>query len=274
MSDRSHDLFADAELAEFIEGFNALDLPPAEQLGAAAMRGAAEERARARPPGPALHRVTDVVLPDSSVTVRVYRPTPDADAVVIYLHGGGWVIGDLETHDRACRRLAATSGVVVVAVDYRRAPEHPWPAAVDDAVAAFGWVGTEPAELGGPIRTVGIAGDSAGGTTAALACLRLRDLASPLLPSHVALIYANSDFTLSGTTMETKGHGFGLDRRDIEWFNRQWVPDESRWADPDVSPLVADAAGFPPTLMITCEHDPLRDRVATDIGQALGALGH
>lgn len=181
-SPASHE-FADAELAEFIANFNALGLPPAEQLGATAMRAAADERARERPLGPELHKIVDAVLPESLVEVRVYRPTPETDATLVYLHGGGWVIGDLDTHDRACRRLAATSGVVVVAVDYRRAPEHPWPAAVDDAIAVIDWIHTEPRELGGPIRAVGIAGDSAGGTSAALACLRLRDQDSESLPA-------------------------------------------------------------------------------------------
>jgi acetyl esterase len=260
MSPAPRDVFADTELAEFIASLNALELPPAARLGATALRSAADERARERPAGPDMHETIEVELPVQSVSVRVYRPTPDADAVLVYLHGGGWVIGNLETHDRACRRLASTSGVVVVAVDYRTAPEHPWPAAVDDAVAAIEWIRGAPGELGRPIRRLGIAGDSAGGTIAALACLRLRDQGSDSLPSFVALIYPTTDLTLSGDSMDTKGHGFGLDRANIEWFNRQWVPDESRWADPDVSPLHADVAGFPPTLVVTCEHDPLRDQ--------------
>lgn len=254
------DEFADTQLAEFIHGLNSLNIPPAEQLGAAALRAAAEERARERPAGPDLFEVVDVVLPESTVTVRIYRPDVDADAVLVFLHGGGWVIGDLETHDRACRRLALRSGTVVVAVDYRRAPEHPWPAAIEDSIAAIEWVWSGPSELHRPPRVIGIAGDSAGGTTAALACLRLRDEGSPALPSFVALLYANSDLTLSGVSMVEKGHGFALDREDIEWFGRQWVPDASRWIEPEVSPIYAELSGFPPTLVVTCEHDPLRDQ--------------
>src|SRR5207342_1372318 len=113
-----------------------------------------------------------VVIPPFGLPARLYRPDAGPTGIVVYLHGGGWVIGDLETHDRACRRLAAASGLAVLAVDYRRAPEHPFPAAVDDAVAALRWVATRPVELGPFTGAVAVAGDSAGGTLASLACLR------------------------------------------------------------------------------------------------------
>jgi acetyl esterase len=180
---------------------------------------------------------------------------------VLYLHGGGWVIGDLETHDRACRRLAFSSGVCVLALDYRRAPEHPWPAAVDDAVASLRWIASHPSELGLAPTAVAVAGDSAGGTTAALACVRVRDEAPEALPRVQALIYANTDLGNSGASIHEKRHGFGLDVADIEWFNSQWVPDPSMLSDPRVSPLfVSDLSGLPAAIVITCEHDPLRDQ--------------
>jgi len=149
----------------------------------------------------------------------------------------------------------------VLALDYRRAPEHPWPAAVDDAVAALRWIASGPAELDQRPGALGIAGDSAGGTIAALACLRVRDEAPEASPALQVLIYANTDLADSSPSMHEKGHGNGLDVADIEWFNSQWVPDPSKRRDPQVSPLHApDLTDLPAAVVITCEHDPLRDQ--------------
>jgi acetyl esterase len=255
------DAFADAELGAFIDEYNALGLPPAAELGAASMRAAAEARASQRPKGPDLSSVRDLVIEPGHVGARLYRVTTEPAPLVLYLHGGGWVIGDLETHDRACRRLASSSGASVLALDYRRAPEHPWPAAVDDAVAALTWVASRPSVLDPQPTSVAIAGDSAGGTTATLACLRVRDEAPSAAPSLQVLLYANTDLTGSGASMEEKGHGFGLDLADIQWFNSQWVPDPAMLADPRVSPLrEPDLSALPQAIVITCEHDPLRDQ--------------
>ena len=252
---------ADDELTAFLNDFNARQIPPAAETGAAAMRAATEQRAAARPKGPEMCSVVDLAVPPNGRPARLYRPTAAATALVLYLHGGGWVIGDLETHDRACRRLAASSGAAVLALDYRRAPEHPWPAAVDDAVDALRWIASRPGELGLAPTALAIAGDSAGGTTAALACVRVRDEAPDAAPDVQVLIYANTDLGNSGASMVEKGHGYGLDVADIAWFNSQWVPDATMLTDPRVSPLlVPDLAGLPAAIVITCEHDPLRDQ--------------
>jgi len=132
---------------------------------------------------------------------------------------------------------------------------------VDDAVDALRWIASEPAELAPHPPRLAIAGDSAGGTTATLACLRLRDEAPALLPDVQVLVYANTDLSGSGASMEEEGHGFGLERADIEWFNAQWVPDRDLLTDPGVSPLRApDVTGLPRAIVVTCEHDPLRDQ--------------
>lgn len=252
---------ADAELTAFIAEFNALQLPPAAAIGAEALRAAAEERAATRPKGPEMYAVDDLDVPPLGLRARLYRPTAAPAALVLFLHGGGWVIGDLDTHDRACRRLAATSGVSVLALDYRRAPEHPWPAAVDDAVNALRWIASRPTELAMRPSAVAIAGDSAGGMTGALACLRIRDEAPEVLPDAQLLIYANTDLADSGGSMLEEGHGYGLEIADIEWFNSQWVPDRGMLTDPRVSPLYApDLERLPAATVITCEHDPLRDQ--------------
>src|SRR3954454_3267850 len=250
-------VFADDELGSFVDGLYAQQLPSAAKTGAAALRAAAERRAAERPKGPEMDAVRDLTAPRGAQPARLYRPAHVATALVFSLHGGGWVIGDLETHDRACRRLAASSGAAVLALDYRRAPEHPWPAAVDDAVAAIRWIASRPSELEVAPATVAIAGDSAGGTIAALACMRLRDEAPEALPTVQVLIYANTDLGNSGASMREKGHGFGLELADIEWFNSQWVPAASMRTDPRASPLcVSDLSGLPDAMVITNEHDP------------------
>jgi acetyl esterase len=254
-------VFADQELAAFMDELRKQPGLSAAEMGPAALRQGAEQRAATRPKGPEMHAVRTLSAPPDGRPARLYRPTPSATALTVYLHGGGWVIGDLETHDRGCRRLALSSGSSVLALDYRRAPEHPWPAAVDDAVAALRWVASGPSELEMTPTAVGVAGDSAGGTTAALACLRLRDETPDALPNVQALLYPNTDLSNSGASMQEKGHGFGLELGDIEWFNSQWVPDRSLLTDPRVSPLfVPDLSGLPAAIVITCEHDPLRDQ--------------
>lgn len=253
--------FADDELAAYLDDLNAQHLPSASEAGPVALRRASEERAAARPKGPEMHAVDNLFAPPGGCPARLYQPAPGATALVLDLHGGGWVIGDLETHDRACRRLAFSSGASVLALDYRRAPEHPWPAAVDDAVAALRWIASQPSGLQIAPTSVAIAGDSAGGTTAALACVRVRDEAPGALPELQLLIYANTDLANSGASIREKGHGFGLDVADIEWFSSQWVPDRLLLTDPRVSPLfVPDLSGLPAAIVITCEHDPLRDQ--------------
>jgi acetyl esterase len=252
------DHLADPELAAFLKDIYARGVPPAAQTGAAAMRAGAAQRAAARPPGPRL-TVTDLAVP-GGCPARLYRPDGAGPALALFLHGGGFVIGDLDTHDRACRRLADRSRVAVLALDYRLAPEHPWPAAVDDAVAALRWIASGPAVLGRPpAAPVAVAGDSAGGMLGALACLRLRG--EDAAPAVQVLCYANTDLTNPGASVQEEGHGFGLEAGDVEWYGEQWVPDPALRADPRVSPLrEPDLSGLPAAVVITCEHDPLRDQ--------------
>jgi acetyl esterase len=195
------------------------------------------------------------------VAARLYRPAAGPAPLVVYLHGGGWTIGSVGSHDRVCRRLARDAQCAVLSLDYRLAPEHPWPASVDDTVAALRWVASAPDDLGDePPGAVAVAGDSAGGTLAALACLRLRDEAPAALPDVQALLYANTDLTGSQPSVREKATGWGLDASVVRFFNTQWVPDESRWSDPGVTPLFApDLRGLPRALVVTAEHDVLRD---------------
>lgn len=251
-------VLADVELAAFVEGGRQMAGPTARQLGPAAMREAQRERVKSRPRGPELASVEDIAIP-GGVVVRLYRPTLDPCPLVVFLHGGMWTIGDLESHDRVCRRLSVGAQVVVVAVDFRRAPEHPWPTAVDDATHVVRWAFDHQARLAGADRALVIAGDSSGGNLAALTCLRLRAESGPL-PSAQALAYPNTDLTLSQPSVAVNASGWGLSADDVAWGAELWVPDPAMRADPRVSPLCArDLSGLPPAVIVTAEHDPLRD---------------
>jgi acetyl esterase len=250
---------ADAELTAFIAAVRQDPGLPARAVGAAELRRAQRLRVDARPRGPELAHVEELTVGPAAVGVRRYRPSAAHGPLVVFLHGGMWTIGDLESHDRLCRRLAFRTGAAVLSVDFRRAPEHPWPAAVDDCVDVVRWAvagGDSGTGAAGP--TV-VMGDSSGGNLAALTCLRLRDEGGPL-PAAQILAYPNTDLTLSCPSARSKATGWGLAADDVAWGAEQWVPDASRRAAPEVSPLfAADLAGLPPAVVITAEHDPLRD---------------
>jgi acetyl esterase len=236
--------------------------PPAP-LDVAALR-----RPRERPPGPELDHVEDLVAPgDPPVRVRLYRPGAEPRPLVVYVHGGGFVFGDLESHDRACRRLARLADAAVLAVDVRRAPEHPAPAAIADAVAAATW---RPDALGALTGTPALAGDSSGGTVALLAARELAARGTPA--SALWLACPNADLTLSQPSVREKGHGWGLDAAALAWFVAQWLPAPTPAALARFSPLHTDLAGLPPTLLATAEHDPLRDE-GTALAARLRAAG-
>lgn len=244
--------FADPQIAGILQAPSPIAAPDVEQ-----MRLAVAERASATPRGPELPEVRDVEVAD--LPARLYRPGASTGPLVLYLHGGGWTIGGIESYDRLARRFAAASGCDVLLLEYRLAPEHPWPAAVDDTVAALRWMADRPSAL--PAFTaVAVAGDSAGGTLATLACIRLRAEHPGALPDLQVLVYANTDLTGSQPSMREKATGFGLTADAVRFFNDQWVPDHALRDDPRVSPLHApDLQGLPPALIVTAEHDPLRD---------------
>jgi acetyl esterase len=201
--------------------------------------------------------------PAGDIPVRVYVPTADPGPrpVLVYFHGGGWVIGDLETHDGTVRALAAASGVTVVSVDYRLAPEHPFPAAVDDCLAAVRWVadsGNATALDIDPGR-VAVGGDSAGGNLAAVVVQQLRD-DGPAVRFQL-LVYPVTDARLSHPSIDQNADGYLLTKADMVWFREHYVGDHG-WTDPLVSPLLATeeaVRGVAPALVITAEYDPLRD---------------
>jgi acetyl esterase len=190
------------------------------------------------------------------VRVRVYRPDgAEPLPAIVYLHGGGWVVGSIESHDPLCRALAARTPAVVVSVDYRLAPEHPFPAAVDDAWTATRWVAEHASELGADPAAVVVAGDSAGGNLAAVVAIRARGR-RPALALQV-LIYPVTDQDLDSPGYERFGVALNLTRAKMEWYWRQYAADAEA-THTDASPLRAPAlSGVAPALVQTAEHDPL-----------------
>lgn len=212
--------------------------------------------------------------PGGELAIRVYRRFGSAAAppAIVYLHGGGWVTGDLDTHDGTCRLLANVTGCVVVAVDYRLAPEHQFPAAVEDAVAAYVWVHEHAGELSIEPGRVGVLGDSAGGNLSAVLALETRRLhIAP--PVAQGLVYPAVDMEFRFPSHQTAGAGFGLDRAAMEWFRSQYLPSKEDWRSPRVSPMYAgDLSGLAPALVVTAGFDPLRDE-GKAYADALAAAG-
>lgn len=214
-------------------------------------------------PGEEVHQVDDrhVRTDAGDLGVRVYTPVQavaTAAPLLVWFHGGGWVIGDLETADAVCRALANRSGAVVVSVDYRLAPEHPFPAAPDDAMAAVLWAVENTDLLGADPGRVAVGGDSAGGNLAAVVAQRCRDEFGPALAFQL-LVYPVTDLTLSHPSVSANGEGYLLTRTGLEWFRACYLG-EGDPAQPWCSPLYAkDLSGLPPALVVTAELDPLRD---------------
>jgi acetyl esterase len=246
-------LTADAFRQLFRESLGALDAAgggePAEDVGALTIAG---------PGGP--------------LRLRVYRP---AGAVapaplVVFFHGGGWVIGDIDTHDGSCRILSRRTGAVVVSVDYRLAPEHRFPAALDDCEAAVSWVADHGTELGGDAGRLGVAGDSAGGNLAAAVSQRARRRGAPAIKAQ-ALVYPATDFSTVRPSFEANGEGYLLTADAVRWFTTQYLGDHDR-TDPEASPLLGRLEGLPPAVVATAEFDPLRDE-GRAYAEALGKAG-
>ena len=226
-------------------------------------------------------RDLDAEGPHGSIPMRLYRPriadekSASALPVLVYYHGGGWVIGDLDTHDTLCREIANASGVAVVAVDYRLSPEHRFPVAFDDSLAATRWVHAHAHELGLDPERLAVGGDSAGGNLAAVIALAARDQidGSKLPIAFQLLIYPATDARCSHPSHTTNGQGYLLTSDTIRYFHDHYIDDAKHDLDWRASPLLhTDHSRLPPALVITAGYDPLRDegldyaRVLADAG--------
>ena len=218
--------------------------------------------------------VQDTTVPGAAgpLKARIYRPEGAGPfPTVAFFHGGGYVIGDLDTHDNTCRDICRGAQAVVVSVDYRLAPEHPFPAGIDDAVAATQWVIAHAGELGGN-ATVAVAGDSAGGNFSAVVAQQLRDAGIPLAAQF--LIYPAVDHAdASHPSVEQNGKGYFLEAETMAWFYNHYAGGFGDTLDPRLAPLQAKSlANLPPAVVVTAEFDPLRDAAIAYVA-ALNAAG-
>ena len=222
-----------------------------------------ERRSFTQPPALTMAEVRDLSAPGPAgpIGLRYYRPStaPASSGARVYYHGGGWVIGDLDTHDVLCRELAHRSGCVVLAVDYRLGPEHPFPAAVDDCLAATRWVHAQGQSLGIDASRIALGGDSAGGNLATVTALGLRD-GEGFKPRFQLLIYPGTDMRAIAPSHTSNGQGYMLTADTIAYFRGKYISDEQKWSDWRASPLLhKDLSKLPPALVLTAGYDPLRD---------------
>jgi len=248
-------------------------VPPTHTLTPAQARSFyRDRRGFTQPEPPPMAEVQDLMA--GPVPVRLYRPTATQtpQPVLVYLHGGGWTIGDLDTHDVLCRQLARDGACAVVSVDYRMGPEHRFPAAVEDCVEAFAWVQAQAQALHLDASRMAVGGDSAGGNLAAALCLVQREAGRPM-PAFQLLIYPATDMRAVAPSHTTNGQGYMLTNDSIHWYRGNYIGDQADWSDWRASPLLAQShAGLPPALVLTAGFDPLRDE-GLQYANALSAAG-
>jgi acetyl esterase len=252
-------------------------------IGGSEIMPVAEKRAQRRRDarvfsGPRIEveRTEEIEIPtaDGPLGARLYVPYGIADPapLIVYFHGGGHVIGDLDTHDQPCRFFAREVQALVLAIDYRLGPEHPFPAAVDDALAGFRWACAEASRLGADPERIAVAGDSAGGNLAAVVCQLARDEGGPR-PRFQALIYPVIDYSDKRRSYELFGEGFFLTSEEMDWYRDNYFAAAEDRGDPRASPiLAADLSNLPPAHVVTSGFDPLRDE-GEDYARALEQAG-
>ena len=252
----------DPQVKAVLDMLEAMNAPPLGTLSPAETRIASVAR---RPDGvepEAVHSVEDRTIPGpgGEIPVRVYTPSADAALpLTVYFHGGGWVIGDLESEDARCRSIANQAGCVVLSVDYRLAPEDPFPASWEDAYAATKWAAEHADELGIDVARIAVAGSSAGANLAAVVAQQARDGGGPALV-HQALVYPVTDHAMDTASYSENAEGYLLTRHSMQWFWGHYLGEDGDGSAPTASPLRAEnLGGLPSALVITAEFDPLRD---------------
>jgi acetyl esterase len=254
--------FVRPDVRKFLDFLNALPGPRSHQVGAIearAMMHASRHVADAPVGELAVIRNLAAPGPAGAIPLRLYdaRETRDPGPVMVFYHGGGFVLGDLDTHEPFCAEMARLLDLPVVAVNYRLAPEHPWPAGPEDAIAAARWIAGSPEALGRQVTGLVVAGDSAGGNLAIVASLALRDepAAVPVLVQWP--IYPAADPAKGYPSFTDFAEGYLLTREGMHWFDQCYRPDATDWR---YAPLVKSQAGMPPTLVVTASLDPIRDQ--------------
>jgi acetyl esterase len=252
----------DPQARQFLDQIAASGFPQLHEMPVPEARQAILAFAQMSASSVPVARVEDRTIPGPAgdIPVRIYTPEGRAPLpILVYLHGGGWVIGSLETHDPICRQLANGAGCVVVSVDYRLAPEHPYPAAAEDAYAAARGVHANAASLGGDPKRIAVGGDSAGGNLSAVVSLMARDRGGPPLV-HQLLVYPVTDAPGPTASYRDNGRDYFLTTDMMQWFWNHYLGKDPGCRDAYACPLRArDLRGLPPALVITAELDPLRD---------------
>lgn len=242
-----------------------LDLPPRPALSVDGARAALNAVLIADEPAEPVADVRDYPIPvtDGEITVRAYRPDGDGPfPMLVYFHGGGWVRGNVDTHDDLCRSITNEAGCVVLSVDYRRAPEHPFPIPHDDAYEATLWAAEFAEVVDGDPERIAVGGDSAGGNLAASVALRARDAGGPSL-AYQLLLYPITDYAFDTDSYRENAEGYMLTRRGMQWYWDHYLERELDGRHPYASPLQArDLGGLPPAMVLTAGYDPLRDEGA------------
>jgi acetyl esterase/lipase len=251
----------DPDARAILDVIEAAGLPPLQMLSVAEARERTRSALVLRRPSVALQEIVDLAIPAPSgpLKLRTYRPTAGPLPVALFLHGGGWTLNDLDTHDHLCRKLAKRSGWLIASLDFRRAPEHRHPAALEDAYCAYLWLLENAADFGGDPARRALIGESSGATTAATLSLLLRQRGTPM-PSYQVLAYPVTDQFDRWPSYEKYGSGYLLDRDLIRWYFDQYLPESWTADDPMIFPMAEqDVGGLPATLMVTAEFDPLKD---------------
>jgi len=250
------------QIAAIMNMLTSREMPPLEMISPQAYRAAMKMPAEHWPvPEPVAHvRNTSIVGPGGDIPVRIYRPeAPGPLPLLVYFHGGGFVIGDLDTHDNLGRAFCNALQAVVVSVDYRLAPEHKFPAAVEDAYAAACWAAVQAKELGGDAARLIIGGDSAGGNLAAVVCQLAKARGAPAI-AHQMLIYPMCDMDLERASYRRLGKGYFLETEMVQWFWDHYLEGAAEAPDARAFPLRSeDLTALPPATVVTGEYDPLKD---------------
>ena len=265
----------DYSTAAYLELAAEAGLKPLVECTVEELRARGPAAIAAAGPGPEMARVEEHSIPveGGEITARLLAPIEQSHGVIVYYHGGGWVLGSIDQSDTLGRKLAERTSCAVVLVEYRLAPEHPYPTPVEDAWAALEWSAGRLEELAGRSNVpLVVAGDSAGGNLAAVMAQRARDRGGPHIDLQV-LVYPVMDADFSRPSYLEPPLDYTLSREGMEWFWERYVPDESRRLEPDASPLrAADLSGLAPAVVMTAEHDPLRDE-GEEYARCLEAAG-
>lgn len=255
----------DPQVAGLLEMLKAQNVPDFPELGVEGSRGFLSAFLDLEGPGAEVAEVREVSAPGpdgNAIALRSYRPAVDGDLpVLMYFHGGGFVMGTLDIADSPCRQLANVTGAIVVSVDYRMAPEHKTPAAAEDCYAATQWAAQNAASLGGDGARLGVSGDSAGGNLAAVVALMARDRGGPAIKAQL-LVYPVTDLrpgTDAYPSRVENGEGYLLTNRALGWFVEQYLDKPGDVDNIYNSPIKADLTGLPPAMVVTAGFDPLRD---------------